>query len=189
MDIVGFFNDLTNGHLLAWKTSIASLIVAQAALQMALAARFWVGRGLPITSDNAASMHRWNGRALIALSLVVAYVCLLVQAGPTSPRRILLHSIFGGTLFVLLGAKLAAVRISRNGGKRIPMLGFALFVNYIIIWALSAVDYVGNASDPRPSALLEVWVALMAVVLIGLGGMAVAIFARPGSLATSDVST
>ena len=85
MDIVKFFNDLTNGHLLAWKTTAASLIVAQAALQMVLAARFWVGGGLPIATATAASIHRWNGRVSLALSLVVAYVCLPVQAGPTSP--------------------------------------------------------------------------------------------------------
>ncbi|MEO5838326.1 MAG: DUF6529 family protein [Acidimicrobiales bacterium] len=188
MDIVKFFNDLTDGHLLAWKTAVASLIVAQAALQMALAARFWVGGGLPIAPETAASIHRWNGRALIALSLVVGYVCLLVQAGPTSPMRILLHSIFGGTLFALLGAKLAAVRFSRNGGKRIPLLGVALFANYIAIWMLSAVDYVMNSSDPGPSSLLEVWVALMALALLALGGMALAIFVRAGSLRESKLA-
>jgi hypothetical protein len=189
VDIVEFFNDLTNGHLLAWKTSAASLIVAQAALQMALAARFWAGRGLPIATDTAELLHRWNGRALITLSLVVAYVCLLVQAGPTSPIRILLHSIFGATLFALLGAKLAAVRISRSGGRRIPILGVALFANYIIIWVLSAVDYVMNSSEPGPCSRLEMWVALMAVALVGLGAMALAIFLRPGHIVEAvDIS-
>lgn len=188
MDIVQFFNDLTNGHLLAWKTTAASLIVAQAALQMALAARFWIGGGLPIATATAASIHRWNGRVLLTLSLVVAYVCLLVQAGPTSPIRILLHSIFGATLFALLGAKLAAVRISRSGGRRIPIFGVALFANYVVIWVLSAVDYVMNSSDPSPSSLLEVWVALMAVALVGLGGMALAFFVQAGSLTRSKLS-
>ena len=73
--------------------------------------------GRPWASDRGATasvVHRWNGRTLLVLSLVLGYVCLLTEAGPTDPLRILLHSVFGGTLFVLLGAKLTVLHVVRG---------------------------------------------------------------------------
>jgi len=186
MNIVKFFNDLTDGHLLAWKTAVASLVVALAALQVALAGRFWAGRGLPLAPATASTIHRWNGRALLVLSLVIAYVCLLVQAGPTTPLRILLHSILGGTLFVLLGAKLAVLHVIRNRDSWLPVLGIALFANYVGLWLLSALDYVLKSGDPQPSSLLEAWVVLAALVLVFVGGLGVFAFARPADAGGSE---
>ena len=179
MDIVKFFNDLTDGHLLAWKTSVASLVVVLAALQVALAGRFWAGRGLPLPPATASAVHRWNGRALLVLTLALGYVCLLTQAGPTDPLRILLHSMFGATLFVLLGAKLTVLHVVRGRRSWLPWLGTGLFVNYVALWLLSAVDYVRNSTAPEPSTLLDVWVALAALGTVAVGGLGVFALARP----------
>jgi hypothetical protein len=189
MDVVGFFDDLTNGHLLAWKTSVASLVVVLAALQVALAGRFWTGRGLPVSPAVATSLHRWNGRVLIVLSLVVGYVCLLVQAGPTSPVRILLHSIFGATLFVLLGAKMAVLHVVRNRRELMPILGIALFANYVLLWLVSAVDYATSATDPSPTALLQVWVGVAAAGLVGLGAVGIAALVRGDAPSANELES
>src|SRR5215510_9642150 len=98
MDLVKFFNDLTNDHILGWKAALATLVMAQAGLQVALAARFWTGKGLPVRPAAAGPFHRWNGRALLVETLVLAFVCLWTQAGPTNPARILIHTIVGSTL-------------------------------------------------------------------------------------------
>ena len=179
VDVVTFFNDLTDGHLLAWKASVASLILVLAALQVALAGRFWAARGLPVPPTTAAAVHRWNGRALLVLSLLLGYVCLLTQAGPTDPLRILLHSILGGTLFVLLGAKLAILHVVRGRRAWLPALGIALFVNYVALWLLSAVDYVRNGTAPEPSGLLDGWVVVAAVGATVLGAIGVVALVRP----------
>ena len=179
VDVVTFFNDLTDGHLLAWKTSLASLIVVLAVLQVALAGRFWAERGLPLAPETAATVHRWNGRVLLVLSLLLGYVCLLTQAGPTDPVRILLHSILGGTLFVLLGAKLTVLHVVRGRRAWLPALGIALFVNYVALWVLSAVDYVRNATAPEPSTLLEGWVVVAAVGAAALGALGIVALVRP----------
>lgn len=179
VDVVTFFNDLTDGHLLAWKASVASLILVLAALQVALAGRFWAERGLPVAPQTAAAVHRWNGRALLVLSLVLGYVCLLTQAGPTDPLRILLHSILGGTLFVLLGAKLTILHVVRGRRAWLPALGIALFVNYVALWVLSALDYVRNASAPEPSGLLDAWVVVAAVGAAALGATGIVALVRP----------
>lgn len=185
MDIVRFFNDLTSGHLLAWKSSVASLVVVLAALQVALAGRFWAGRGLPIAAATASAVHRWNGRALLVLSLLLGYVCLLTQAGPTDPLRILLHSVLGGTLFVLLGAKMAVLHVVRGRQSWLPWLGIALFFNYAALWVLSAVDYVTNATAPEPSTVLDVWVVAAAVGVLALGALGLIAFARPSRAAVT----
>jgi hypothetical protein len=179
VDVVNFFDDLTNGHLLAWKASVASLIVVLAALQVALAGRFWAERGLPIAPTTAATVHRWNGRVLLVLSLLLGYVCLLTQAGPTDPLRILLHSIFGGTLFVLLGVKLAVLHVVRGRRAWLPTVGVALFANYVVLWFLSAFDYVRNATAPEPSALLDGWVIVAAVIALVLGAVGIVALGRP----------
>jgi len=174
VDVVSFFDDLTGGHLLAWKASVASLVLVLAALQVALAGRFWADRGLPVSATTAAALHRWNGRALLVLSLVLGYVCLLTQAGQTDPLRILLHSILGGTLFVLLGAKLSVLHVVRGRRSWLPALGIALFVNYVALWVLSALDYVRNATAPEPGTLLDGWVVVAAVAAAVLGALGVA---------------
>lgn len=189
MDVVKFFNDLTNGHLLAWKSAVASLVLVLAAAQVALAGRFWTGRGLPMSPTTAAILHRWNGRALLVLSLVVGYVCLLVQAGPTDPLRILLHSVFGGTLFALLGAKLAVLHIAGDKRSWLPALGIALFINYVVLWLLSAVDYVMTATDPQPSLLLEAWVTAAAALALILGALGLLAFARPTGATAPDAGS
>ena len=179
MDIVTFLNDLTNGHLLAWKTALTSLVLALAGVQLALAGRFWKNDGLPVRKRrSAATFHRWNGRLLIVVTVAVGYACLFVQAGPTTPLRILFHSIFGATLFVLLGIKIAAVRLVHGRDSLLPMVGSALFINYLVLWLLSAADYVTRSSDPAPSTPLVAWAAACAAICIVFAAFGYTVFAR-----------
>ncbi len=185
MDFVSFFNDVTDKHLLGWKTAIASVVLIQAAAQVLLAGRFWRSRGLPISATTAARIHRWNGRTLLVLSLLIAYACLLVQAGPTSPTRILLHSIAGGLLFVLLAGKLTAIHLSDRVGP-LPMWGLALFADYVAIWLLSAYDFAtSSTADPGPSNALQAWAIVAGIVAALIGIVAVSLFARPAPSATT----
>jgi hypothetical protein len=142
MDIVGFLNDVTDGHLLAWKVVAASLVFALAGLQVALAARFWGVGGIPISTDVAAGVHRWSGRLLLVLSIGVAFSCLIGPAGTTSPTRVLLHSLFGSALFVLLIAKFALLKLVRSGQQWLPLAGILLFLSFFAVWATSVADYV-----------------------------------------------
>ena len=63
-------------------------------------------------------------------------------AGPTTPTRVLLHSLFGILVFVVLTAKFAVLRVVRKGDKFLPLLGSLLFVTFGAIWATSVADYV-----------------------------------------------
>lgn len=179
MDIVKFFDDLTSGHLLAWKTAVSTLIVAMAGLQVALGARLWGAGGLPMSTAVASRVHRWNGRLLLVLSMLIAFACLMTQAGPISPARILIHSIVGSTLLALLCVKLSLVRVTARGRHRLPAVGIALFVNYVAIWITSVYDFAtSSTNDPLPSTGLKAWVVVTGIVAGLLGGLGIVALLR-----------
>ena len=143
MDIVGLLNDLTGGNLLLWKVIGTTFVFALAGGQVLLAARFWGVTNLgPVTADGAAGLHRWLGRATVLVAVIVAVSCIAGPAGPTSPTRVLLHSIFGTLVLAILAAKYAVLRVLRGYDKLLPWLGISLFLTFGAIWATSVADYV-----------------------------------------------
>jgi hypothetical protein len=143
MDLVQLLNDLTGGRLLLWKVVLTSVIFACAGLQVLLAARFYEASTVPpIPTGAAARTHRLNGKLTVTLAVVVALSCLIGPAGPTSPTRVLLHSIFGSLVFALLAAKYTALKLRPAWGRYLPWIGSGLFLTFAAIWATSVADYV-----------------------------------------------
>src|SRR5260370_40585452 len=102
MDVIKRLNDITNGDLLLWKVILTTIVIALAGLQAALAAGFYEVATLPgLPPATATRVHRVSGRIAIDLGLVVASTCLAGPAGPPSPTRLLLHSIFAPLFFAL----------------------------------------------------------------------------------------
>lgn len=143
VDVVSFLNDVTDGHLLAWKVVVTTVVFALAGLQVALAARFWGATDLvPISTGAAARTHRIVGTVTVALALVVAFSCLIGPAGETSPRRVLLHSIFGTLVFVVLVVKFTLLKLTPSGNRFLPYAGVLLFLAFGAVWVTSVADYV-----------------------------------------------
>jgi hypothetical protein len=143
LDVVGFLNRVTGNHLLLWKTIAATVVFALAGLQVMLAARFWEVTGFPpVSAAAAARVHRFSGRLAITLALLVAFACIVGPAGPLSPTRVALHSIFGILLFIVLAVKFALLKLIRNGERLVPWAGISLFFLFGAIWATSVADYV-----------------------------------------------
>lgn len=141
-DVIGWLNDVTDGNLLLWKVVVATVVFALAGAQVVLAARFWGVATIPVSPGGAVRLHRYGGRLTVFLAVVVAFTCLVGPAGPTSPTRVLLHSIFGALVFVLLAVKFTVLRVARKGDKYLPLIGSALFLTFGAIWATSVADYV-----------------------------------------------
>jgi uncharacterized protein YjeT (DUF2065 family) len=142
MDLIGFLNDITGGNLLLWKVIAATVVFCLAGLQVLLAARFW---DKTVSEDRKAGferLHRINGRVTLVLAVIVAISCLAGPAGPSSPARVLYHSIFGTVLFAVLAAKFAILRVLHKGYGALPFLGTALFLLFGGLWATSVFDYV-----------------------------------------------
>ncbi|MEZ5233900.1 MAG: DUF6529 family protein [Acidimicrobiia bacterium] len=144
MDVIGLLNDLTGNNLLGWKVALCSGVIALAGLQLALAARLWGVGGLRLQPDTAAVVHRWNGRAVLVGAALVGLSCVAGPAGPTSPTRVLLHSLFGSALFAVLVVKLSLLKFSRSGQRYLPVTGSALFLLFLAIWATSVADYISR---------------------------------------------
>jgi hypothetical protein len=144
MNIVKFLNDVTGGHLLAWKVVAATVVFALAGLQVFMAAGFWQVATIPgVTPKAAAAVHRTSGRIALILAVAVGLACLVGPAGATSPTRIALHSIFGTLLFFVLAFKFAALKLLRSTPSWVlPMAGITLFLTFGAIWATSVADYV-----------------------------------------------
>jgi hypothetical protein len=143
VDIVGVLNDLTGNDLLFWKVVVATVAFLLVGVEVLFAARFWgVTTFPPLNAGLAARVHRINGRIALTLAVVVAFSCLVGPAGPTSPTRVLLHSIFGTLLFVLLTAKFTLLRVLRTGDRLLPYVGTLVFLAFAAIWATSVADYV-----------------------------------------------
>ena len=144
MDIIKSLNDLLGGQLLLWKVILTSLVFACAGLQVLLAARFYEASTVPpISTGVAARTHRLNGKLTVTLAVVVGVTCLVGPAGPTSPTRVLLHSIFGTLVFVLLALKFAVLkRLWRAGDRYLPWIGSGLFLTFAAIWATSVAGYI-----------------------------------------------
>jgi hypothetical protein len=145
VDVIGFLNDITGNNLLLWKVVLATVVFALSGLQVALAARFWgVSTFPPVGGGVATRLHRYSGRLAVLLGLLVGFSCVVGPAGPTSPTRVLLHSLFGILVFVVLAAKFAVLRVLRKGDRLLPLLGSLLFLTFGAIWATSVADYVAR---------------------------------------------
>jgi len=143
--MIKLLNDVTGGHLLLWKVLVTSVVVALAGLQVAVAARFW-GRPslIAVSPGTAVRIHRTSGRIALTLGVIVALTCIAGPAGPLSPTRVALHSIFGILVFAILTAKFLVLKVLRSGGSALPFIGSALFITFGAIWATSVADYVAS---------------------------------------------
>lgn len=142
MDVIGFLNDVTGGNLLFWKVVAATVVMAMAGLQVFFAARLW-DEALPAARRESMSrLHRVNGRVTLLLAVLVAVSCLVGPAGPTSPARVLLHSLLGTSLFTLLIAKFTILRVVKRGYQALPVLGIGVFLTFGGLWATSVFDFV-----------------------------------------------
>jgi hypothetical protein len=141
--MIKFLNDVTGGQLLLWKVVVTSIVLALAGLQVAVAARFW-GRPsiIAVSPGTAVRIHRTSGRLALTLGVIVALTCIVGPAGPLSPTRVALHSIFGILVFAILTAKFVVLKVLRSGGNALPLIGSALFIAFGAIWATSVADYV-----------------------------------------------
>lgn len=134
---------ITGANALLWKVIGTSVVLMLAGAQVLLAARLWRATSFPAVSERmAAGLHRVLGRVTIAVAVVVAVSCITGPAGPTSPARVLTHSILGSLVFVILSAKILVLRVLHRGGDLLPWLGGSLFLTFGAVWATSVADYI-----------------------------------------------
>lgn len=146
---------VTGGHVTATKIVLTAVVTALAVYQALLAVVVYGRARLPfLSSSSAAVTHRTVGDVIVALVLLVGFMCLVVhgfedsvRAGAPGPDgRAGWHSALSTALVVVLALKLAVLHIWRSLGRLLPVLGVGVLTLMIATWLTSAGAFLLRGS-------------------------------------------
>jgi hypothetical protein len=132
LDVAGFSSPL---YAKAWLTTAA---VVFAVVQLITADRM----RRPAAAAWLAPVHRWSGRIAILLTVPVIIHCLYALGFQSYSFRVLAHSVLGCFFYGAFVAKMLSLSIIRRDATPrwlIPVLGGAVFLSLIGVWATSAL--------------------------------------------------
>lgn len=132
--------DLTRGNVTEVKVVLASVILALAVYQLALAAvSYGKVRLRFLESGPATWVHRATGDMILVLAVLVAIACIGFYGFEEGGA----HAVFGCLVLVALALKVLAVRVGGSSSPLLPWIGAALFVLFTATWLTSAGDFLG----------------------------------------------
>ena len=132
LDVAGFSSPL---YAKAWLTTAAAVF---AVVQLVTASRM----GRPAAAAWIRPVHRWSGRVAILLTVPVIVHCIFALGFQTYSVRVLVHSVLGCFFYGAFVAKMLSLSITRRDARPrwvIPVLGGAVFLSLIALWATSAL--------------------------------------------------
>ncbi len=132
---------------IAMKVWLASVAVAFAVFQLLSA--LWVFGKLPFAAPAwAGTAHRMSGRLAFIVSLPVAYHCLWSLGFQDTDTRVLLHSLFGCSVYGAFAAKVTIVNSRGLPSVALPVAGGIMFAVLIGAWLTSALWFIDNQGWP-----------------------------------------
>ena len=136
----GLIEDLTRGNVTEVKVVLATVLLALAVYQLALAAVSY-GKVRPrfLGSGPATWAHRAAGDTIVVLAVLVATACIAYYGFEEGGA----HAVFGSLLLGALALKVLAVRIGGSSSPLLPWIGVALFGLFAATWLSSAGDFLG----------------------------------------------
>ena len=148
-------DELSRGNVAQVKTVLATVVMALAVYQVILMAVGY-GKVLPrFLKPKAASFtHRAVGDALIAIAILVAFMCWsyfeigdgIEHAADGETTRATIHVIAGFASLAVIGLKVTVVRWWRAADRFLPAIGLTLFTLLGITWVTSAGDYLWGSA-------------------------------------------
>jgi uncharacterized membrane protein len=131
---------LTRGNVTEVKVVLATVILALAVYQLALAAiSYGKVRTRFLQSGPATWVHRASGDTILVLAVLVAIACISFYGFEDGGA----HAVFGCLVLAALAAKVLAVRIGGSSSPLLPWIGIALFALFAATWLTSAGDFLG----------------------------------------------
>jgi len=120
----------------SWLATVALLLVVVqlvTALAMfgrlpALAGRNWLG-----------PVHRWSGRAAVAVTVPVVAHCLYALGFQYDQPRVLLHSLLGCLFYGAFTAKMLGLSRDDSPGWLLPVVGGVVFAALTGLWLTSSL--------------------------------------------------
>jgi hypothetical protein len=139
----------------ALKSWLANGVLALAAFQLYSA--LWIYERMPGRKPGwLRRAHRASGYAAIALSLPIAYHCLLAYGFRDFDPRTVVHSIAGCLFYGVVAAKVIVVRSRRLPGWALPVAGGTLVTLVVVLWYSAALWYFNNFDSPGLSPTVNV---------------------------------
>lgn len=134
---------LTRGNVTEVKVVLASVAAALAVYQLVLISIGYGKLRVPFLAPRpASSAHRASGDAIVAITVVVAIMCLSVFGFEEDEE--LVHMIAGAALLLVIGLKIAVLRRWHGLSRYLPLLGITVFVLFAVTWLSSAGDFLGD---------------------------------------------
>lgn len=120
----------------AWLATLALVLgLLQVVTAMALfghfrglAGRAWVG-----------PVHRWSGRAAVAVTLPVVAHCLYALGFQYGEPRVLIHSLLGCFFYGAFVAKMLTLSRTDAPSWLLPVVGGAVFTSLVGLWLTSSL--------------------------------------------------
>ena len=146
-----FVDGLARGNVAQVKTVLASIVLVLAAYQVTLMAVCYGKLRLPFLKPKAASFaHRTVGDAIVAITLVVAFMCItyfevsdgIEHASDDEHLRATIHVVAGSLLLAVIAFKIVVIRRLHRMERFLPPLGLTVFGLFAIAWVTSAGDYL-----------------------------------------------
>jgi hypothetical protein len=133
----------------ALKATLASVVLAGAALQVVLA--LWMYGRLPLAGRPPRPVrpaHRVLGVAVFALTVPVAVHCLITYGVRLTSVRVAVHSLAGCFFYGAFTAKVLLVHSRRLAGWALPAAGGILAIVVGVLWYTSALWYYNGYQLP-----------------------------------------
>jgi Family of unknown function (DUF6529) len=132
--------DITRGNVTEVKVVLASVLLALAVYQLALAAVSYGKLRLRFLESGPATWaHRASGDTIVVLAVLVATACIAFYGFEEGGA----HAVFGCLLLGALALKVIAVRVGGSHSPLLPWIGAALFALLAATWVTSAGDFLG----------------------------------------------
>ena len=134
-------DELTRGNVTEVKVVLASVVLALAIYQVALAAVSYGRVRLRFLQSGPATWaHRAAGDTILVLAVLVAIACISYYGWEEGGA----HAVFGTLLLGALALKVLAVRVGGSSSSPLlPWIGTALLALFAATWLTSAGDFLG----------------------------------------------
>lgn len=142
---------LTRGNVSQVKTVLATTVVVLSAYQVFLMAVGYGKLRLRFLKSPAASFtHRATGDMIVAITLLVAFMCLVYfeigdgidYARGDEQTRATIHVVAGSLLVAAIVLKVIVVRWWQRMARYLPALGLTVFALFMVTWFTSAGNYL-----------------------------------------------
>jgi hypothetical protein len=127
INIAGF------SSFLAVKSWLATLALILGVLQVVSAIALYRGRAW------LAPVHRWSGRAAVAVTLPVVAHCLYALGFQYGEPRVLIHSLLGCFFYGAFVVKMLTLTRRDAPSWLLPVVGGAVFTGLIGLWLTSSL--------------------------------------------------